>query len=95
MESEILRGFDSDSDWIDVIKETAAGFLLDLEAFQKYLEEVERTWGASDKVTIFNRRALKSSLRDIARLKTATHQFSESIHGYVEALSLTGTNPNT
>ena len=91
MESDLLRGFDSDSEWIDVIKETAAGFLLDLEAFQKYLEEVERTWDASEKVTIFNRRALKSSLRDIARLKTATHQFSESIHRYMESLNLTET----
>ena len=91
MESDLLRGFDSDSQWIEFIKETSAGFLLDLEAFQKYLEEVERTWGASKKVTIFNRRALKTALRDIAHLKTAAHQFSESIHRYVESLNLAET----
>jgi hypothetical protein len=90
MESDVLRGFESDGEWIDVIKETAAGFLLDIEAFQKYLEEVDHTWGGAEKVTIFNRRALKSSLKDIAHLKTATRQLAQSIHRYVESLDVTG-----
>jgi hypothetical protein len=94
LEGDLLRGFDSDREWIEVISQAAAGFLLDLEAFQKFLEDIERTWGASPKVTFFNRRALKSCLRDIARLKAAAKQFSQSIHKYVDSLNLNETKPS-